>query len=60
MYITDEGCPLVANFLQNYPNYNEVDLKSNKLTPNGLLKLCKAFRVMKNLQILSLSNNYIG
>jgi Leucine-rich repeat (LRR) protein len=59
-YITDEGCPLVANFLKTNSGFREVDLKSNKITPNGFLKLCEAFRVMKNLRTLSLNNNYLG
>ena len=60
MNLTDKGCPLISIFLKNYPGYFEVDFKSNKLTSNGFLKLCEAFRNKKDLQILSLNNNYLG
>lgn len=60
MYIENEGCQLVSTFLKSYPHYAEVDLKSNKITSNGLLKLCEAFQNMNNLKVLSLNNNYLG
>ena len=59
-YITDEGCPLVANFLKTHSHFQEVDLKSNKITPNGFLKLCEGLREMKRLSVLAVNNNYLG
>ena len=58
--ITEEGCPLVAKFLLKNPDFVEVDLKSNKITPNGLMKLCSSLKHMKKLKVLSLNSNFLG
>ena len=60
MLITDEGCATVTKFLKKNPHFEEVDLKSNKITPTGFLKLCNAFKHMKKLKVLSLNSNYLG
>ena len=60
MYITDEGCPLVANFLKNNLNFEKINLKGNKITPNGFFNLCKALKLMKNLKEVNLNSNYLG
>lgn len=59
-YIRDEGCKILANFLQSNPQIVSIDMKGNNITGRGLSDICEVLKLNKILKSLNLEWNSVG
>ena len=59
-YIGDEGCQILARFLQKYTSVTDLELKGNNIGGSGITVLASAIRQTYTIKTISLEWNNLG
>lgn len=58
--IGDDGCHILANFLQKYTAVTDIELRGNSIGSEGITVLSNIIRMSSNLRSISLEWNKLG